>query len=153
MELNQGIYGAKRQSWERNNARGLLIQIVEDNPDTDDETLFHIFSAQCAPYFPEIVRYWFANNLRALRPRAPISAGPTVDRAVAKQAAQAVRARATKLVLLDFKLPNGKMLRDCTFSECAKAGGWLSKLSTKGQPGEIVGAVLTEKEVRAVWTA
>jgi hypothetical protein len=40
------------------------------------------------------------------------------------------------------------MLRDSTFGECAKAGGWLLRISKLGQPGEIVGSVLKEKDVK-----
>lgn len=157
MELNTGTLGAKVQSWEKNNARELLARLVTNNPSLDDEALFHIFAAECAPYFHEIVRYWVANNLRALRPRTRASGSSvdrTADRAAAVEAVKAeAKARATKLVLLDFVLPNGKMLRDCTFAECAKAGGWLTKLANKGQPNEKVGAVLSEKEIKAVWNA
>jgi hypothetical protein len=46
----------------------------------DDEALLHAFTAECAPYFQEIVRCWFANNLRALKPKPR---GPSVDRAAA----------------------------------------------------------------------
>jgi hypothetical protein len=53
-----------------------------------------------------------------------------------------MKAGATKLVLSNFVLPNGKMLRDCTFAECAMEGGWLTALSKMGQPGDKVGAVL-----------
>jgi hypothetical protein len=56
-------------------------------------------------------------------------------------------------LLLDFTLPNGKMLRDCTFGECADAGGLLTRLSKKGQPSDKAGANLTESEVRAAWKA
>jgi hypothetical protein len=56
-------------------------------------------------------------------------------------------------LLLDFTLPNGKMLRDCTFGECADAGGLLTRLSKKSQPSDKAGANLTESEVRAAWKA
>ncbi len=50
--------------------------------------------------------------------------------------------------LLDFTLPTGKALRDSTGKECAKAGGWLSKISESIKPGEVVGKVLSEADVR-----
>jgi hypothetical protein len=138
-ETDFGTQGAKVQSWHKNNARELLARIVSENPNLDDEGIYHAFADKCAPYFVEICRYWVANNLKALRPR---SRGAPVDRIAAVEG----RARAR---LLDFILPNGKMLRDSTFGECAKAGGWLTKLSKLGQPGEKIGSVLTEKQVKA----
>jgi hypothetical protein len=142
-EVDFGATGAKRQTWStKDGARAVLARIVEDNPHADDEAIFHMFFAESPPYVYECLRYWVSNNLRALRPRA---VGESVDRTAARAK---VEAR-----LLDYVLPNGKMLRDCTFGECAEAGGWLTELSRKGQPGEKVGAVLSEKEVRAVWKA
>lgn len=157
MDQNQnidlGTTGAKVQTWEKHNARELLKRIVEEHQGESDEALFHAFNAECAPYFMEIVRYWFANNLRAL-------VGPTrrdprlnVDRvAAAAEIAAAAKGR-VEAMLLDLVLPSGNMLRDSTFGECATAGGFFAKLAKKGQPHERVGAVLSEKEVRAVWTS
>ena len=138
--IDFGTTGAKTQTWTtKQGARSLLARIVEDNPDSDDEDIFHAFSAECAPFFMEIVRYWVSNNIRALRPRRR---GESVDRVAAVE--ERVKAR-----LLDFMLPSGKMLRDSTFGECASAGGWLTRLAKMGQPNEKVGAVLTEKQVKA----
>jgi hypothetical protein len=150
-DIEKGVTGAKVQSWEKHNARELLARIVKDNPGADDEALFHAFSQECAPFFMEIARYWFANNLRALKAR-PTPIARSVDRVAAQEHFVATaQARATEMVLLDYVLPNGNMLRDSTFSECAEVGGWLTKLAKKGQPNDKVGAVLSEKEVRAVW--
>jgi hypothetical protein len=150
-EIEKGLTGAKVQSWEKHNARELLARIVADHPGADDEALFHAFTAESGPYFMEIQRYWFANNLRALKTR-PTPIARSVDRVAAQEHFVAkARDRAVEMVLLDYMLPNGNMLRDSTFGECAEVGGWLSRLARKGQPGEKVGAVLSEDEVRAVW--
>lgn len=104
-----------------------------------------------------------ANNLRALTPRQNSKATTSVDRVAATNKEEqkeplptavtpATKTREGELVLLDFVLPNGRMLRDCTFSECAECGGWLTRLARVGQPGDNVGTTLTEKEVRAVWS-
>jgi hypothetical protein len=139
-KANIGTTGAKQTSWEERSYRGLVKRIAAENPTAEDEALFHIFAAECAPYFMEIARYAFANALRAYRPRAK---GDSVDRS------EDIETRA-KARLLDYILPNGKMLRDSTFGECATAGGWLTRVSKLGQPGDVVGAVLTEKDVKAV---
>jgi hypothetical protein len=151
-QIDFGTQGAKVQTWStKQGARSLLARIVEERADADDEVIFHAFSSECAAFFPEIVRYWVANNLKALRPR---QIGSSVDRIAAAQtpkerAAQAERiARKVAPRILDFAVGD-KMLRDCTFAECAKNGGWLSRISKLGQPNEKVGAVLTEKQIKA----
>jgi hypothetical protein len=143
--LDYGTVGAKVQTWEGNSARALYARLAKENPQADDEALFHLFFAESAQFIHEIVRSWCANTHRALFP------SKRERKALAEADIDALKDRAKKLVLLDWKLPNGKLLRDCTFGECAQAGGWLTELSKKGQPGEKVGAVLSEKEVRAVW--
>jgi hypothetical protein len=158
--VDLGTTGAKQTSWEKRNARELVARIVTENPAADDESLFQIFANECAPYFMEICRYYFANTLRAIRPR---SVGPAVIRtpvteaevaevaAIKTEAKQKAKAVITERVLLDIILPNGKMLRDSTGSECIQAGGWLTRVGKLVQPNEKVGAVLTEKEVKAVF--
>lgn len=55
-----------------------------------------------------------------------------------------------QIVLLDLELPNGKKLRDATFADCKKAGGWFLRVSKKGRPQQIVGVALTEEQLRAI---
>ena len=52
--------------------------------------------------------------------------------------------------VLKFTMPNGKPLGECSFAECGKFGGQFSKLAIMGKPDEIVGQVLTQKQVRKV---
>lgn len=128
----------------RSGARSLLKKIVEDNPDMEDEEIFHEFSDKCAPNFPEIVRYWFSNNLHAMRSRTPRRNHNAPSDAVT------TKARMARLVLMDLVLPSGKMLRDSTFREAGEAGGWLVRLGKCGKPGEIIGATMTERDVSVV---
>jgi hypothetical protein len=48
-----------------------------------------------------------------------------------------------------------KALRDCTGRECAKLGGkvgaWLGRIAAKVKPGDVVGDVLDEAEVRKMY--
>ena len=48
-------------------------------------------------------------------------------------------------------MPNGKPLRECTGKDCAKAGGWLSKLAKKVKPNQKVGDVLSEAQVKRLF--
>jgi hypothetical protein len=59
--------------------------------------------------------------------------------------------RRLAVVLLDLVLPgSGKKLRDATFAECAKVGGWYAKVAKMGGPRQIVGRVLSEEKLQAV---
>jgi hypothetical protein len=141
--VDLSVTAAKRQTWEKNNARAVVKEVMDEMPDADSEARFHVFYARAHQFDTEIYRYFHDNAERALRVRK----GESVDRTKAREQA----AKDLKLFLLDLMLPNGKMLRDCTFSEAGRAGGWYTRLSKCGQPGEIIGATMTEKEVRAVW--
>src|SRR5690348_1209258 len=140
-DIDLGRTGAKQQTWEKRSARALLREIVEAHPDYDEEAIYHEMQEQCAAYFPEILRYWVTNNLKALRPRK--RGEQTADRTASMEKTVG----RMKMLLLDTVLPTGKMLRDSTFAEAGKTGGWLTRLSKCGQPGEIIGATMSEKEV------
>jgi hypothetical protein len=53
--------------------------------------------------------------------------------------------------LLDFIMPNGKALRDCSGAECRAAGGWLTAIADRIGDNAIVGAKLGEAEVAAIY--
>jgi hypothetical protein len=94
--------------------------------------------------------YWFDNNYRSLLADYPESEDETAFRAERKQAAQsektktaaalkqrinAVIEQKAQIILLDWVLPNGKALRDCTGTECKqmsrKVGGWHKGCGTR----------------------
>ena len=56
-------------------------------------------------------------------------------------------------MLLDMILPTGRSLRESSGEDCERAGGWLSQVAKKIQPGQIVGDVMTEEQVRRLWKA
>jgi hypothetical protein len=64
-----------------------------------------------------------------------------------KEVASAV----SNIVLMNLELPNGKALKDSTFSECAKAGGFFSKVAKMGKPNASVGKSMDEAALRKVW--
>jgi hypothetical protein len=53
--------------------------------------------------------------------------------------------------LLDWQLPNGKRLGDCTGRECRKAGGWLVRVAAKVPPRKLVRDVLDQGELQKLW--
>lgn len=153
-QLDTGTYGAKVQSWRRANPRDLLKRLIDESPKAGKESLFKTFRDQLRgtdgeEFLDSVIEYWFANNYHSLTERtAPDRAAKraTVDEIKGKVKARIQQE--AKIILLDMVLPNGKPLRDCTGKECAKAGGWLTKVAGKVKPNELVGAVLSEAQVR-----
>lgn len=163
--LDTGTYGAKVQSWKSANPRDLLRQIIEENRGADQPALLaltreRLLAEDAIDHLEAVIEYWFANNYRSLVER-PSIAPRDVKKAKAVRAAavESVKAKVkdriveeAQAMLLDIvTLPSGKTLRDSTGKDCAKAGGWLSKIAEKVGPKQRVGSALSEEEVRVVW--
>ena len=155
--LDTGTYGAKVQSWRRANPRDLLKKLIEENPRVAKADLFKTFRDQIRgddgeEFLDSIIEYWFSNNYHSLIERHPrnAAANKAEKRAKIAEITEKIKARVRQeaLFLLDTVLPNGKALRDSTFGECAKIGGALSKIASKGKPGQIVGTVLSDTQLR-----
>lgn len=54
-------------------------------------------------------------------------------------------------ILMDVTLPNGKKLRESTFADCKKAGGWLTEVSRHGRATEAVDKKLSEADLQNIW--
>lgn len=156
-ELNPGRLGAKRQSWATHNPRELIKDAVQSRPRASEaeirDVVLEIVKNE-EEYFLPIFDYWFANNYRSffideLEDTSPIppslkpmrkSNQPT--RAEIDSAKEELRP-----ILMDHLLSNGKLLRNSTFKECEKEGGWLKEISKYGKPSEVVGKQLTEENL------
>lgn len=163
-QLNTGLLGATRQSWERDNPRSLLKQIMTDNLKADENIVFSEFFAALEDennrgFWKTMALYWFTNNYRSLCDDMQIA---TVRRSRAKRkaarrqqavtsAAETIRRNATRLVLLDWTLPNGKKLRYCKGREIVKLGGWLAQVAKQVGPDELVGTKLSEADVQKIF--
>lgn len=155
--LDTGTYGAKVQSWKRANPRDLLKRLIEEQPRADKETLFKAFRDQVRgddgeDFLDSIIEYWFANNYHSLTERPSPAPSKAAKRARVEEIKATIKARAAKMILLDMVLPNGKPLRDCTGRECAKAGGWFTKIAGQVKSGDIVGKVMSETQVRKLYS-
>ena len=156
--IDPGTYGAKRQSWKKENPRDLLKQILDENPRASEEKIMRLFESAVRNneiYFEAILEYWFANNYRSL-----VHKLPTVHENIAKKSAATKRANSakkmvlsavTKIVLLDMILPNGKHLRDATGADCTKAGGWFTRIASVVKPSQRVGEILSENEIQKLY--
>lgn len=151
--VDVGITGAKRQSFEHNNPRDLLVRVIEQKQGASEAALLRAFIDAVRDdddYLEPIIGYWFANNYRSLVPIRRMS--PKKRTVEAKHRATAVETIKQRVVAisLDFIMPSGKALRDCTGKECATAGGWLAKIAKRVKPSEKVGAVLSDTQLKTL---
>jgi len=131
--------------------------MMDENPDDDGVRLMRRFSLAVVDnpdMIDSIIEYWFSNNYRSL------TFIPHADQkekaALVRNAEQIIKSRMETLVLLDMVLPNGKKLRDATGAECArfapKVGKLLKKVAEKVRPTQIVGEVLSEGQLKKLYS-
>jgi ABC-type branched-subunit amino acid transport system substrate-binding protein len=102
----------------------------------------------------QIIGNWFDRYKYAYEPKPAKSQAVVQQRAAERDAVVAkVVAQVRQVVLLDMTAPNGKKLRDLTGRECGQIGGWFGKLAAKVKATQKVGSVLSEGEVRKLWSA
>jgi hypothetical protein len=167
-------YGATKQS-DRSPLRTALMELMKGvaNPHSpeDRKTIRADFRQQALndeEILEEAIEHAFTNNYRSLLDYFPIPGAPSranrieASRRAAQQRAERIKegavqaaAATAQSILLDLVLPNGKALRDCTGRECrrmsTKMSPWLARIADKLKPGEIVGTVLQEAEVRKLY--
>lgn len=151
-----GIYGAKRQTWKRASPRDLLKRLMDENGRASEQAIQRKFTVAVRDdedYIDAIIEYWFANNYRSLVHKQPqvTQAARAEHAALAEVIKEKIKVAAARMVLLDMVLPNGKPLRDSTGKDCAKAGGWLSKIAAEIKPTQKVGEALSEAEVQKLF--
>jgi hypothetical protein len=161
-----GHTGAKRTSWEHYNPRDLVIRLVRDYPNADDRTLArHLHDRVLGDeqeYLLPILLHFVRNTLSALERSEARKASEAREKQAAEEredvtrvkdrVTEHVRKEAEK-ILLDLEMPNGKLLRDCTGKDCTRFGGWYRRLAKSVGPRKLVGAMLSEEEVRKLYTS
>lgn len=137
-ELHQG---AARQSRKAANPWPVLDKIIEDHPGANREELLEMFREKVRDdddLVDTMIDYWFSNRYRERIGDKMLSRNSTVDYLSSK-------------ALLQLPMPNGKRLQDSTKEECAKAGGWLTRVAAKVPPRKKVGEVLSEADLAKLW--
>lgn len=141
------------QTSSASNPREIVTRLYEKYPTASREMLFAEFQrllAQDEAGQRAVALYFFVNMSRN-RNRPPAEVGSREQREAAQQrAVNQLKEHIVRVVLLDLPLPDGKLLRHATFAECAAVGGWFAKIAKQGKPRQIVGKVLTEKQLRAI---
>jgi hypothetical protein len=163
-DINLGMTGAKRQTWNEANPRALLEVLIAEHPGASRTRLLKLFRARLKEddgedYVDVIVEYWFTNNIRSMtssltdeeRKEKAAARKRKVD-ALAAELKKRIEVKA-QIVLLDMVMPSGKPLRDSTGAECKLAGGWLARLASRMQPDELVGENATEEDLQNLYSA
>ena len=170
--LENATYGAKAQSARKDNPKGLLQQIIEDNPNAGKPKLLAMIRGELmkdgnVEFLDAVIEYWFTNMYASLTTEVdcggktpdPVPAPPARradpqerERAKVEQRArvEAIKQKAI-IVFMDMMLPTGKSLRESTGKECAKAGGMYAKIAERVKPNQKVGQALSEADLAAIW--
>lgn len=148
-EINMGRQGAKRQSFSEKSPRTVLLKIIAEHPHEtrqDMEVILDLFWQTIhknEAHLRTICDYWGVNNYTAIvhvtQPRNQLKENEEVSNIKSSIL--------SKIILLDWILPNGKKLRDCTKTDCTKAGGWLLKVGKKLKTRQTVGQVFSEEQL------
>lgn len=119
----------------------LLRRLFVENPDLDEDQLsekFMVAVADNGDCLRSLVASWCKQRLKAIK-------GDGERQDVSREVS------AIKTRLLDMLMPDGKKLRDATFADCRRAGGFFFQISAKGKPNEVVGQKLCEDDLLAIW--
>lgn len=155
MNMNLHATGASFIAQEKeDNPRDIVVNLLKQYPSLDRTSLFSKFREELKGYDDyqrKVDWYFFVNMhdyLTGSRKGATLS-DRISNREEAQRRAATIKQKVVEVILLDLMLPNGKSLRDCTFADCAKAGGFFAKIANKGKPRQVVGDVLSEEQLRA----
>jgi hypothetical protein len=155
--VDTGITGAKRQSWSHDNPRDVLKSIIEQNGRAAKEELLEIFTRTLfekgnRALMETVIEYWFANNLHSLL-NSDSNLREQFTKPQVSKIKEQIRERikiAAGVILMDMIMPNKKKLRDCSGTECAAVGGWLSIVATRMPPSATVGKTFSEQDLRGM---
>lgn len=164
--MNMGtaiVAKAPRRRQERENPLGLFISVIRDNPQADQSLHRRnlrglLLSPGYEDFLDAVVDEWQRIKYStAYRAALPPTTKEIKERSARRNEAAAREEGAVKRAkaliggrLLDFVMPNGKPLRNCTGAECTQAGGFFSKIGKRVGPDSIVGDVLSEIDIAAM---
>jgi hypothetical protein len=138
------------------NPQQILAELTERDPTASVDRLFKKWKSAIiddVDLLDAALRHAFTNMLtnidRGRRGRTSV-ATRVQQKIEREQAIKQMQVKIERVVLLNIKLPNGKLLRDCSFAECKKAGGWFLKVAKMGRPTQIVGLTLSEEKLQAI---
>ena len=168
MEFNLGISGAKRTSYNEYNLRDLLLKVRADNPKCDDIDqlrdllLVEVKKVGNEGYREICLEYACARtvfNTFTLREKKveEIVAAKVAQEKIHQEKTDQVqlklkaRIKAEAIILLDLRMPNGKLLGDCSKADLKKFSGWESQLADKLTGRQKVEEVFSERQIRDIY--
>jgi hypothetical protein len=155
--VEHGTQGAFRATWRKVQPRLLLERLINDHPGADEQKIHLLFWEEIEEdkdCLRACVEYWLDNNYASIQ-RPKLQTQSDVNHAVRrtevkKQIKQRVEHEA-RIALLELRMPNDKLLGDCTGRECGKFSGWFKTLESTIPANKIVRDVLSEKQIYRVW--
>lgn len=153
MHADQSRIGASFLSKQAaDNPRELLVKLITDNKSASKDEVFKLFqeAIEDDPGYERAIRWYFFVNMYdyAVRPNRNPNRGAQAAAVAEQLIAKAVLA--IKGQLLDLPMPNGKAMRDCTGAEMARFGNRYQRIAEKVGKAKMVGAVLSEDQVKAI---
>lgn len=135
----------------------LLIDLIRKKPSLEEakqKAAFRklILDDENEDYLHSLINEWLSIKFNGALNIAVPPARETVEQRRTEQARLvATIERVIKVNMLDMMLPNGKKLSNSTGRDCTKAGGLFAQIGMRVKPNEIVGKVLTEKDIHEMW--
>jgi hypothetical protein len=132
----------------------LLLRILKKNPKATEEETWLLFRAEVLKneaMRDACLRSYHVNARGRVEKFVQGTESPRERAAAAEQKRAERHARVTKafkrakaVLILDYIMPNGLRLGDCTFGYATEVGGAFARLGAMGDPDAIIGQVLTD---------
>jgi hypothetical protein len=155
-DVDLGIRGAKRASYQKRNFRDLALKVLIDNPDEEVENLVDDFIEMLhkdADSFRSLAIYGLQNvktSLHPIRGRPLYSPPKNLEKQIIEEQAATITKKITDN-LMQFMMPTGKTLEQSTGAECNQVGGWFKVIGKKIGIRGIVGQKLTEGDLQKLF--
>jgi hypothetical protein len=146
----------------RRTVNELIAILLRDHPRKTKDQLTELFTSKMLDdpdykdYTRFVLRNYFGMNLPAIvRARHPASREELAARHEARQQQEQDELARIKNVILNNLLESdtiiGKKLKYCTGADCAKLGGFYSKIATEIAANDVVGDNFSNEELRALY--
>lgn len=156
--LDLGITAANRQNWQENDARVIFLSILETAPDLDDEKEIQrrFREAAMTPRTIDSIKDYFSHqhyrNFKQTLERQRESPEARMRRAAKQQKVErdfdAAIQREAQRLLLDWIMPNGKNLGDCTADEARGVSAWIDRLCENLKGDDVIREHRSEDDAR-----
>lgn len=135
------------------NPKEVMFRIREENPKATRKRRIRMFVDE-ARADPELADACFVSAaINADKAWEKLRSGRNAKKKAERKTKAATAAAAVTKNILDFAMPNGKALRECTFAEVGRWGKQFGRIAAAGRPDQIVGEVLSARRAKALMRA